>query len=56
MMLAIEAENGAPVFLPPNVALIIWRTFRAALWEQGIKRDPKQGDEINGIRIIALIA
>ena len=54
MMLAIEKTDGKTVFLPPNVALIMWRAFRAALWARGIKRDPRQGDEMDGVRIVAL--
>ena len=54
MLLAIEKTGGKTDHFHGVLALKIWRAFRAALWERGIKRDPKEGDEIDGVRIIGL--
>lgn len=54
MMVVIKKADGKVVHVPARLTLDYWRAFRGALWERGIKRDPKEGDEIDGIRIVAL--
>ena len=54
MIIAIKKPDGKTVFIPARLTLPYWRAFRAALWARGIKRDPKEGDEIDGVRIIGL--
>ena len=54
MIVVIKKADGKTMHVPARLALAYWRAFRAALWERGIKRDPKEGDEIDGVRIIGL--
>jgi hypothetical protein len=54
MLIVISKDNGPASFVPTWNALTFYRAFRSELWANGIKRDPKPGDELLGVKIIAL--
>lgn len=54
MIIVFSKDGGPATFVPAWNALPFYRAFRAELWLHGIKRDPREGDEVLGIKIIAL--
>jgi hypothetical protein len=54
MTIVISKDNGPATLVPTWNALPFFRAFRSELWSSGVKRDPKAGDEVLGVKIIAL--
>lgn len=54
MILVLDDEQGPPVTFDGARAITLWRVLRAALWAEGVQRDPRQGDVVQGHRIVAL--
>jgi len=54
MIIVVSKDNGEAIPVPAWSALPFFRAFRAELWANGIKRDPQVGDEVLGVKIIAL--
>lgn len=54
MIIVINDNGGKDKFVPQRLVLQFYRVFRAELWKAGIQRDPKVGDCIEGIKIIAI--
>jgi len=54
MLIVISKDNGSATLIPAWNALTFFRAFRAELWANGVKRDPQAGDELLGVKIIAL--
>lgn len=54
MIIVISKDNGPASFVPAWNALPFYRAFRSELWANGINRDPQAGDEVLGVKIIAL--
>jgi hypothetical protein len=54
MIIVVQKDANPPVHLHPVNALSFYRAFRGELWANGIRRDPQEGDELLGVRIVAL--
>jgi len=54
MIIVVQKDANPPVYVHPVNALSFFRAFRCELWANGIQRDPQVGDELLGVRILAL--
>lgn len=54
MLIVFQKDNEAPRHLPQMFCLDFYRAFRREMWRAGICRDPKAGDCVCGVKIIAL--
>lgn len=54
MLICFAKDGAAPRQVPRELALAFYRAFRAELWRSGIRRDPRAGDQVLGVRIVAL--
>lgn len=54
MIIVISKDGAKPKFVPSALCLEFYRAFRAELWRAGHMRDPQIGDEVLGIKIVAL--
>lgn len=54
MIISVSKDGAAPKFIPPHVTLAFFRAFRSEMWAAGTRRDPEEGDEVLGVKIVAL--
>lgn len=54
MIIVYSKDGSKPRFVPRNVCVEFFRAFRDELWRAGHMRDPQPGDEILGVKIVAL--
>ena len=54
-MIVVISKDGAPAkYISEPLALAFFKAFRGELWRAGTMRDPKVGDEVLGVKILAL--
>lgn len=54
IMVTFRKDGGPPRNLYEVDALRFYRAFRGALWDSGTRRDPKPGDVMFGVEIVAI--
>ena len=54
MIIVFSKDGAKPRFVPSASCLEFYRAFRDELWRAGHMRDPKVGDELLGVKIIAI--
>lgn len=54
MIIVVQKDTNPPVYIQSAHAISFYRAFRSELWATGIQRDPQEGDELLGVRIVGL--
>jgi hypothetical protein len=54
MIIIVSKDGGSARHVPASAALEFFRAFRAEMWRNGIKRDPREGDCVLGVRIVSM--